>query len=208
LLLALDCVESLWILSQTCYWDILIAQKQIIGRETFMTQTPYPIARDSKLALTVWQTDSGPRAIRMSEAEEISQTLIHLSQEAIAGPYTDQESAKQGLFSLMGSRDFNDGALKIVPRFQPALTKQTNTKPIPDQRWPALPKHSTIWMIEIIFWKIGHKSEPQWERLRQRQKLETMMTEPMVAKKKQKALDFGLFEFIPPDDPDIIIPDE
>jgi hypothetical protein len=63
-------------------------------------------------------------------------------------------------------------------------------------------------MIEIIFWKIGQKSEPQCERLRQRQKLETMMSEPMVAKKKQKALDFGLFEFIPPDDPGIIIPDE
>jgi hypothetical protein len=144
----------------------------------------------------------------MSEAEEISQTHIHLSQEAVAGPYPDQESAQLGLSSLMGPRDFNDGALKIVPRFQAALTKPTNTKHLPDQRWPAVPKHSTIWMIEIIFWKIGQKSEPQCERLRQRQKLETMMSEPMVAKKKQKALDFGLFEFIPPDDPGIIIPDE
>jgi hypothetical protein len=34
------------------------------------------------------------------------------------------------------------------------------------------------------------------------------MREPMAPKKKQKALDFGLFEFIPPDNPTIIIPDE
>lgn len=172
-----------------------------------MTQTHFPIAQTALKALNKWQDGTGPYAVRLLEAKEKSQTEIHLSQEALAGPFSDRAEGENALIKLIKRRGENDGCLKLMARCEAQLV-HSEQKPKPDQRWPERPKQTVFWMIEIVYWKIGKKAEPSWEKLRQRQALEVMMREPLAAKKKQKALDFGLFEFIPPDDPAIIIPDE
>jgi len=155
-----------------------------------MSQTPYPIAHDAKQALRLWQEGDEAKAVRQSEAEEISQSEIYLCQEPVSGPYAHQDEAENALKSLMTPKVANEGILKCVARFQQDPAKPAkpplNNSPQPNQRWPKGPKLVTHFMIEIIYWKIGPKSAPSWEILRQRQRLEAMMKEPMVAKKSKK----------------------
>lgn len=96
-----------------------------------------------------------------------------------------------------------------------------------NRRWdlPDAPPPATVWRLSLSYWKIldpeaAELPAPppgvQARTLRRSRKaaevspdtVKALTQQPMSAFKPQKALDIGLFEFRPPDQPHLIIPDE
>lgn len=98
------------------------------------------------------------------------------------------------------------------------------------RRWPepARPARAA-WQLSIGYWKIAEADAPraakepakgqakgQARHLRRKPEAKDLTPEdllalsqnPLTAARPQKALDFGLFDFIPPDQPGIVIADE
>lgn len=97
------------------------------------------------------------------------------------------------------------------------------------QRWDMANAATPVqWKLSLGYWKIGAKrpapppattgpSIPLQARAARKKALDVPLTAeevqalahaPLMAYRPQKALDVGLFEFIPPDNPGIIIADE
>ncbi|MFN3229517.1 MAG: hypothetical protein ACK41P_06680 [Asticcacaulis sp.] len=96
-----------------------------------------------------------------------------------------------------------------------------------NRRWalPEDPPPASVWRLSLSYWKIVDPTEAelpapppgvQARSLRRSRKaaevspetVKALTQQPMSAFKPQKALDIGLFEFRPPDQPHLIIPDE
>ncbi|MDI7775991.1 hypothetical protein [Asticcacaulis sp. EMRT-3] len=96
------------------------------------------------------------------------------------------------------------------------------------ERWPQREKPvAPVWQLSLGYWKImaaeparpkgeGQVSKDQARHLRKKpaakdltpEELLALSQNPLMAARPQKSLDFGLFDFIPPDNPSIVIADE
>jgi hypothetical protein len=92
------------------------------------------------------------------------------------------------------------------------------------RRWPepaaASAKTETLWRLSISYWRIAQvQAAPPEAAARKLRRdpmgkdlegavLDALARQPLRAVRPQRALDIGLFEFRPPDDPGLIIPDE
>jgi hypothetical protein len=92
------------------------------------------------------------------------------------------------------------------------------------RRWPAPPEPSdrteTLWRLSISYWRIrqAESAAPEIAARKLRRDplgkdlegavLDALARQPLRPVRPQRALDIGLFEFRPPDDPSLIIPDE
>jgi hypothetical protein len=110
--------------------------------------------------------------------------------------------------------------MKDTPRRRPKSVQPVFSD---GERWPsAKAPLETVWQLSVSYWKILDgapvaRAEPGDVRtLRKRAKtgelsveeMRSLMAAPLTAPRPQKALDFGLFDFVPPDDPGIVIADE
>ncbi len=115
----------------------------------------------------------------------------------------------------------------IAPEVRPHVRESARATFKDNRRWtlPQDPAPASVWRLSLSYWKILDPSEAglpapppgvQARTLRRSRKavdvpaetVKALTQQPMSAFKPQKALDIGLFEFRPPDQPHLIIPDE
>ncbi|MDC7676911.1 hypothetical protein [Asticcacaulis machinosus] len=130
-----------------------------------------------------------------------------------------------------GSRftpDAADNFARLMCRAEPVKSaKRTTPAMTGGQRWPTPAKPAkSVWQLSVSYWKIIPKRvakpaaslEPYVQARAVRKKalgqaltpeeVQALAANPLMSYRPQKALDIGLFEFIPPDNPSIIIADE
>ena len=185
--------------------------------------TAYPIANDPHDALARMKAGTANLAAREKEAETLSGTRVAFVTQSIGPLYETQDEALKVYGSLIGE------VCRLTARIkEPARRKTKGMEPEfrDGERWPKRTAPvTTVWQLSVSYWKIitdsraatiSEKLTDQARHLRKTVKGQTLTPEellalsqsPLVAAKPQKALDFGLFDFIPPDNPGIVIADE
>lgn len=194
------------------------------NRERTMTLPLYPVATDGHAALAQLREGQGTRAAREKEAETAAGRGVDFVTQSIGPLYDSEDEARKAYAGLLDDSRVCVLTCRIK---SPPAKKRTATEPVLEigRRWPkmAAPADS-VWQLSISYWKplpaaratkSGAANE-QARRLRKAARGQTLTPEqilalmetPMTAARPQKALDFGLFDFIPPDNPDIVIADE
>lgn len=183
-----------------------------------MTAVLYPVAYNAEAAL------SRPvgRAARAGEAQAVAHTTVRFAQEMV-GPAFDTRD--QALAAFKG-RIEEDGAGAIAPEDRYCLLREVVDAPPPPpgkgalplkpvyrdgRRWPTpRARPSTVWRLSISYWRIAPEAvaETPLTAAELPAALRERLERPLRGAKPQKALDIGLFEFVPPDAPHIIIADE
>ena len=202
-----------------------------------MSLPAYPIAKDAHAALTQMREGKGLRAARQSEAEApgggratfVTQTLgpVYERREDALDAYAGlvEDDRKGHVFSPLPE----DRVCRLLSRAPQDIRAQT--APLAPcfadgRRWPepARPVRAA-WQLSIGYWKIAEADRPraatgpakgQARHLRRKPEAKDLTPEdllalsqnPLTAARPQKALDFVLFDFIPPDQPGIVIADE
>ncbi|WAC47437.1 hypothetical protein OVA03_12080 [Asticcacaulis sp. SL142] len=135
------------------------------------------------------------------------------------------EDARPG---LRFTPDAADNFARLMCRAEPVKSaKRTTPVMAQGQRWPAPTKPVTsVWQLSLSYWKIipkrvakpaaGLQPYIQARAVRKKalgqaltpEEVQALAANPLMSYRPQKALDIGLFEFIPPDNPNIIIADE
>lgn len=183
----------------------------------------YPIANDAHDALARMKAGTAGVAAREKEAETLSGARVAFVTQSIGPLYETQDEALKVYGGLIGE------VCQLTARIKaPAGRKTKGMAPEfkDGERWPKRPAPiATVWQLSVSYWKIisdtraattSEKLTDQARHLRKTAKGQTLTPEellaltqsPLVAAKPQKALDFGLFDFIPPDNPGIVIADE
>ncbi|MDC7682605.1 hypothetical protein PQU92_04920 [Asticcacaulis sp. BYS171W] len=189
-----------------------------------MSAIAYPIAHNALEIALNWP-DSGLRtAAREREASDLSGKPVTFVRETLEPAFPSEAAARQHYDALL-----NAPFAALVCGFERTAKPRTRTAPVmrEGQRWPTLPAGpAPQWKLSIGYWKIGSlraRLKPpsitphlQARAVRKKaldieltpEEVRALAHAPLMAYRPQKALDIGLFEFIPPDNPDIIIPDE
>lgn len=195
-----------------------------------MTAIAYPIAASAEAAL------AAPlgRAARQSGAEALAGEAVSFVTEPVGPAFASREAAmdayagrlddeRPGRVCAVQPEDrfcqLRELAAEIPRRGRAAKPMQPTYRD--GRRWPApAPPLKTVWRLSISYWRVGAAAQPVLapsdEPLLRKSKaaatdpalLRRLADQPLRAPKVQKALDIGLFEFIPPDAPHIIMPDE
>jgi len=183
----------------------------------------FPIATDAHDALARMKTGTASRAVREKEAESLAGAHVAFVTQSVGPLYETKEDALAAFGGVA-----TDPCCKLVPRVKaPARNGRKPVQPAfrDGERWPrATAPIETVWQLSVSYWKIisdvrataldvsGHDAR----NLRKKAKKEPLSPEevkalteaPLISPRPQKALDFGLFDFIPPDNPGIVIADE
>lgn len=184
----------------------------------------YPIAQDGHDALAQLRAGTAQHAAREKEAETLAGHRVAFVSQSLGPLYESLDEAKAAFKGLAE----DEQVCKFVCRLKTTTGARRKTEqPVFEDgvRWPkaAAPRPS-VWQLSVSYWKIlastrptpaAPGSEPA-RKLRKTAKgqaltpeqLRALIETPMTAMRPQKSLDFGLFDFIPPDQPDIIIADE
>ncbi len=187
-----------------------------------MSQTAYPIAKDIQHALSQLKAGAAMRAVRESEAAHVAGGRVAFVSEHAGPLYERREEALAALGGLA-----EDTAVRLVARLKDAARRRA--KPLEPvfrdgERWPkaARPLES-VWQVSVSYWKVLDEARKtpaaptgKPARALRRKGGEALTPEevlglvdsPLVAARPQKALDFGLFDFPLPENPEIIIADE
>lgn len=202
-----------------------------------MTLPAYPIARDGHDALAQLRAGSAKRAAREREAQMLSATRVAFVSENIGPVYERREDALDTYAGLVEDdrpgRLFTpapeDAVCALLCRLKsPPPRAKKPIQPVfrDGERWPRSAKPmEAVWQLSVSYWKVlaadtparaGNAPGDQARRLRKSSKGSELTPEeilsltqtPLTAARPQKALDFGLFDFIPPDQPGIVIADE
>jgi hypothetical protein len=202
-----------------------------VNKSSIMALVSYPIAKSASDALTKARNGTFARAVRQTDATVLCGKKVEFYTQFVGPEFADLGLAQQTYRGLIDDEARNFATppearfCQLVARFSdkaqarlpPAKEIQKN-----GQRWA---KHHKIapkvWQLSISYWKIiteihADDALAQARKLRKngnsetlsRHDLKTMTEQKLVATKPQKALDYGLFDFIPPDDPGIVIADE
>lgn len=199
-----------------------------------MPLTAYPIAKDAHAALNLLRQGALKRAARQKEAESLAGARVAFVTQSLGPVYEDEAVALNAYRGLV--EDHRPGHIflppaeervcKLVCRMKEAPRRRTKPmQPVfgDGMRWPqAGAPLETVWQLSLSYWKILQETRPvpsspgDAKTLRKRAKtgdltpdeMRSLMNSPMTAPRPQKALDFGLFDFIPPDNPGIVIADE
>ncbi len=190
-----------------------------------MSLTLYPIALDGHDALALLKAGTAKRAAREKEAEALAGKRVAFVSESLGPLYDSQEEALKAYKGLVEDGD----TCKLLCRLKPSTAgRRKAEQPVFEDgvRWPRVtaPRPS-VWQLSVSYWKVlaaspSAKGTPlngeQARKLRKAAKgqeltpeqIRALMETPMTAARPQKSLDFGLFDFIPPDQPGIVIADE
>ncbi len=194
----------------------------------------YPIARDGHDALALLRRGEALSARRESEAQAIADGRVAFVSENIGPLYERREDALDAYAGLVA--DDRPGHLFAPENLacvlscrikSPLKAKTQRVAPVfrDGERWPkATQPIETVWQLSISYWKRLPQTAPragapvkgQARTLRRTAKggeltaeeIQGLIENPLTAARPQKALDFGLFDFIPPDNPGIVIADE
>lgn len=197
----------------------------------------YPIAKDAHAALRQLRDSKGLRATRQNEAEALSEGRVAFVTQTLGPLYEQREDALDAYAGLIEddrkghvfSPLPEDRVCKLLSRVpQDVRAQKTPLTPsfADGRRWPEPGRPvKAAWQLSIGYWKIvdGEPQRPspgaakgQARHLRRKPEAKDLTPEdllalsqnPLIAARPQKALDFGLFDFIPPDQPGIVIADE
>ncbi len=184
----------------------------------------FPIAQDGHDALAQLRAGTAQRAAREKEAEARAGHRVAFVSQSLGPLYESLEEARNAFKGLVEEEQ----VCKFVCRLKATTgARRKNEQPVFEDgvRWPKVtaPRPS-VWQLSVSYWKIlpTNRSVPaaaggeQARKLRKTAKgqdltpeqIQALIETPMTAFRPQKSLDFGLFDFIPPDQPDIIIADE
>ena len=190
-----------------------------------MTLPLYPIASDGHAALEALRSGETHRAAREREAEGLAGGPVVFVTQSL-GPLFDSEAeAKKVYASVLDDSKVCVLTCRIAV---PPPRKHAPMQPVfaDGVRWPKADKAPhAIWQLSVSYWKRlppprqahGDAAPGQQARtLRKSRKAYELTPEqilaltetPLQPARPQKALDFGLFDFIPPDNPGIVIADE
>lgn len=185
--------------------------------------TAFPIAKDAHDALQLMKGGTAPRALREKEAESLAGGTVAFVTQSVGPLYETKEDALAAFGSVAG-----DPACKLMPRIKslPRAGRKPAQPAFKDgERWPRLTAPvETVWQLSVSYWKIvtdvrtatPGSAAHDAQGLRKKAKKEALSPEevralteaPLISPRPQKALDFGLFDFVPPDNPGIVIADE
>lgn len=185
----------------------------------------YPIATDGHAALEALRNGDARRAAREREAESLAGGTVAFVTQSL-GPLFDNEAEARKVYASV--LDESKVCVLTCRIAVPPPRKHSPTKPVFEDgvRWPKAEKTPhAIWQLSISYWKrqppprqAGADAAPgqQARTLRKSRKAYDLTPEqilaltqtPLQPARPQKALDFGLFDFIPPDNPGIVIADE
>jgi hypothetical protein len=185
----------------------------------------YPVASDGHAALEALCNGDTQRAAREREAEALAGGAVAFVTQSL-GPLFDSEAEAKKVYA--GLLDDSRVCVLTCRIAVPPPRKHKPTTPVFQDgvRWPrAAAKTPAIWQLSISYWKrlppprqTSADAAPgqQARTLRRSRKAYELTPEqilaltetPLQPARPQKALDFGLFDFIPPDNPDIVIADE
>jgi len=184
----------------------------------------YPIAADGHAALAQLRQDDDKRASREREAETLAGHRVAFVTQSIGPLYASEDEARKAYAGVLDETR----VCTLTCRLKSAATsKRAQVQPLLENgaRWPkAQVARESQWQLSISYWKAlpatrivpGNAPKGQARKLRKDMKSYELTPEqvvaltetPMTAARPQKALDFGLFDFIPPDNPGIVIADE
>lgn len=189
-----------------------------------MTLPLYPVASDGHAALAQLRQGDGHRAAREKEAEKAANGRVDFVTQSIGPLYDSEDEARKAYASVL---DDSRVCVLTCRRKSPPPAKRASVEPVLENgvRWPkVIVPVDSVWQLSISYWKPattaravkGEAPKGQARRLRKtakgqeltREQILALMDAPMTAARPQKSLDFGLFDFIPPDDPGIVIADE
>ncbi len=188
-----------------------------------MTLSAYPIARDGHDALIQLRAGTDRRALREREAEGLANGRVAFVSETIGPVYERREDALAAYPGLV-----EDAACALTCRLKSPLPRGTKTlSPVfrDGERWPKMAKPAEpVWQWSVSYWKTlgadparnGSDAGGQARKLRKSarggdltaEQVQGLADTPLVPLRPQKQLDYGLFDFIPPDNPGIVIADE
>ena len=188
-----------------------------------MTLPAYPIARDGHDALIQLRAGTDRRAVREREAETLAGGRVAFVSEAIGPVYERREDAIAAYPGLA-----EDGVSTLTCRLKTPMARGSRTvSPVfrDGERWPKMAKPAEpVWQWSLSYWKVlgaeaarnGSAGGGQARKLRKStrggeltpEEVQGLANTPLVPLRPQKQLDYGLFDFIPPDNPGIVIADE
>jgi hypothetical protein len=191
----------------------------------------YPVAETPEAALHA----ARGHAARAREAERLAGGAVRFVTEAVGPAFATREAALDAYVGLV--EDERPGRLpetrwrQLRPVSAPPGVKPTPQPPLKPvnrdgRRWPE-PRRvggelspPTLWRLSVSFWRIEQTvAEPPKAAARTLRRdtaakdldsavLDALARQPLRPLRPQRALDIGLFEYRPPDAPDLIIPDE
>jgi hypothetical protein len=192
-----------------------------------MTAVRYPVAASAQAAL------SAPlgRAARASDAGAVAGGAVEFASELVGPGFATRDAALDAYAGRLDderegrrvSLDAGDRYLALVELAAPKAKTPAAVQPVyaDGRRWPkaAARPPATVWRLSVRYWRVvGERPllEPSEAPVARERKLSELdakalrdrLAEPLRSPKPQKALDIGLFEFVPPDAPHLIIPDE
>ncbi|ESQ86751.1 hypothetical protein ABAC460_22130 [Asticcacaulis sp. AC460] len=200
-----------------------------------MSLTAYPVAKDAHEALALLKQGQAKRAAREKEAEAAADARVAFVTQSV-GPLYEEEAEALNIYAGL-VEDHRPGHIFLPPveaRFckltcrmkDVPVRRSKSAQPVfaDGERWAkASAPLETVWQLSISYWKVldgAPASRPgpagNAKDLRKRAKrgqltpeeMLSLMDSPLISPRPQKALDFGLFDFIPPDNPGIVIADE
>jgi hypothetical protein len=183
----------------------------------------YPIARDGHDALIQLRTGAARRAPRERDAAALAGGRVAFVSETIGQVYERREDALEAYGSLM-----EDAVCVLSCRLKAPLPRGSKAMaPVfrDGERWPKMARPAeAVWQLSVSYWKIlgastSRTGAPISDQARKARKsarggalsaeqVQGLADTPLVPLRPQKHLDYGLFDFIPPDNPGIVIADE
>lgn len=177
----------------------------------------YPIAADVQSALKAGVMT----ATRETEAETLAGAHVVFASEWVGPAYADRDSALAGWVGRL--EDDRDGHAFNPPpedRFCKLICRMAT---LGEKKRARAPAAEPVWQVSVSYWKImaapRHAVTPAKDQARKLRKsskgskltsedVQGLVEAPLQPYRLQKGLDFGLFDFIPPDNPNIVIADE
>ena len=196
----------------------------------------YPIARDGHDALIQLRTGAARRAVRERDAEIAAGGRVAFVSEIVGPVYDRREDALDAYAGLVeddrAGRLFTPAGEDLVCvlacRLKAPLARGAKAlAPVfrDGERWPKMARPAEpVWQLSVSYWKMlgavagksGAATGDQARKVRKSsrggeltpEELQGLADTPLVPMRPQKQLDYGLFDFIPPDNPGIVIADE
>ncbi len=188
-----------------------------------MSLPAYPIARDGHDALIQLRAGTTKRAAREREAEALAEGRVAFVSETIGSVYERREDALEAYGGVV-----EDAACALTCRLKNPLPRGSRAvSPVfrDGERWPKMARPAEpVWQLSVSYWKVlgpaaakpGSATGGQARKLRKSarggeltaEEVQGLADTPLVPLRPQKQLDYGLFDFIPPDNPGIVIADE